>query len=126
MVRQHPDDIQKEVDEQEDEFYGEGTVSGSAPDPEKVLRDDTAGMVENVVGNDPDDEGEDGFNLGTEVNDDEQAIEDKPIDDYMSDDGDDSATDDSDDNDDSSSDDDATDDDLEDLEEDEIFEEEEE
>ena len=117
MARQHPDDIQKEVDEQEDEFYGEGTVSGSAPDPEKVLSDDTAGMVKNVVGNDPDDEGESGFNLGDEVNDDEHAIEDKPIDDYTSDDSDDSAQSDNDD---------ASGDDLEDVEEDEIFEEEEE
>jgi hypothetical protein len=98
MARQHPDDVQKEVDEIEDEVYGESTVSGSAPDPEKVLRDDTAGMVEDVVGNDPDGSGEKGFNLGEEVNKDEHDIQDKPVDDYMTDDtGDDDSSDDSDD-----------------------------
>lgn len=32
MTKQKTEDVQNEIEEQQDEFYGEGTVSGSAPD----------------------------------------------------------------------------------------------
>lgn len=86
-----PDELKKKLEEQED-FYGdddESSISGSAPDPEKVTARDTEGNLEDVIGNEPD-EDEDGFHLADEVMEDERDIQDKPINDYSaSDDGDD-------------------------------------
>jgi len=76
MARQHPDDVQKEVDELEDEVYGDETVSGTNPKPGSD--DDTKKNLEEVIGNEP----APGFNIGDEINEDEAAIADKPINDY--------------------------------------------
>lgn len=77
MARQHPDDVQKEVEELEDEVYGDQTVSGTNPAP--TSDDDTKENLEDVIGNEPDQ----AFNIGDEINSDEHAIQDLPINDYQ-------------------------------------------
>lgn len=61
------DDIKKQIKQQQDDVYGDSTVSGSAPDPE--ADDDVEEILEEVVGTDinPGDE----FHLADEVMEDE-------------------------------------------------------
>ena len=54
MTRQKADDVKKEVEEQKDEFYGEGTASGSssggeAVDVDKVMTDAFGDDVEEKI-----------------------------------------------------------------------------
>jgi hypothetical protein len=71
MVRPHPDDIKKELEEQEDAYYGDETVSGSNPNPAKVTQNDTEDNIEDVTGNEP--KAGVPFSLADEVDDDEMA-----------------------------------------------------
>ena len=50
MVKQDPDDVKREIAEQEDEFSGEGTMLGSSPDPDSD--DDVAKVRAGLVGDD--------------------------------------------------------------------------
>lgn len=43
------DDIKKQIKRQDDEIYGESTISGSSPDPESD--DNTREILEKTVGN---------------------------------------------------------------------------
>ena len=63
------DDIKKELKRQEDEVYGENTISGSSPDPDSD--DDVMTNLEDAVGAgiNPGDE----FHLADEVMNDESA-----------------------------------------------------
>ncbi|MFC1649581.1 hypothetical protein ACFL2C_02585 [Patescibacteria group bacterium] len=63
------DDIKKQIKKQQDEVYGESTVSGSAPDP--ASDDDVVENLKDAVGADinPGDE----FHLADEVLKDENA-----------------------------------------------------
>jgi len=75
MVRIPPGKVQEEVDEQEDINYGTGYTEG---DPDKF--DSTKEMVEDVIGNEPDEDKP--FSIAEAVEDDEEArLEDKPEDD---------------------------------------------
>jgi len=82
MARLTPDELQKQLDQQAD-IYGDGddTISGSAPDPDKIASKSTEDHLVDVIGNEPDPE-EDGFNLGDEVNEDEEDIQEKEINNY--------------------------------------------
>ena len=51
MARQKPKDIEKELKKQDDEVYGEETVSGSSPRP--ASDDDTTDNLKDVIGNEP-------------------------------------------------------------------------
>lgn len=77
MARQSPDDIQKEVEEQEEEVYGTGTAGSSDPDPDIVTRDDSEEKLEDAVGNEIDNTKP--FSLADEVEKDEKARRSKPI-----------------------------------------------
>ena len=50
MVRQKADDVKDEVNKQKDEFYGEGTISGSAPDVDSD--DEVEESLKEVYGDD--------------------------------------------------------------------------
>ena len=70
------DDVKKQLKKQDDEFYGDQTVSGSAPDPESD--DSVEDIIEEVMGEDasakimdPDD---DGFSLADEITEDEKSL----------------------------------------------------
>lgn len=78
MARQRPDDVQKEIEELEDENYGDETVSGTNPRPD--ADDDVEDFMEDVVGEDFDEDKP--FNMGDEVNEDEIEIRDDEINDY--------------------------------------------
>jgi hypothetical protein len=70
MAKPRPDEVQKELEEQDDDVYGTGYTDG---DPDKFA--DTEEMVKDVTGNDPDPE-RDGFEIEEEVEDDEKSIRD--------------------------------------------------
>ena len=74
MVKQKASDVKKELKDEQDEFYGDTSISGSAPDPEsddKVLE-----FVKEVTGNEP--KPGDPFSLAEEVEKDEKARRTKP------------------------------------------------
>lgn len=78
MAKVSPDKIQKEIDKQEDENYGTGYIDG---DPDKFSN--TEEMVEDVTGNEIDEEAPEGFTMADEVDEAEEALEDNE--DYESD-----------------------------------------
>lgn len=79
MARQRPDDVQKEIEELEDENYGDETVSGTNPRPD--ADDDVEDFVKDTVGSDFDDE--DDLDIAEEVKEDEEDIRSDEINDYM-------------------------------------------
>lgn len=85
MARQSPDDVQKEIEELEDENYGDETISGTNPRPD--ADDDVEDFMEDVVGEDFDEE--DDLDIADEIEDDEENIRDEEINDYQPDDDDD-------------------------------------
>lgn len=70
MPKPKPDEIDEELKKQDDAVYGTSYTEG---DPDKFA--DTKEMVEEVIGNEPDEE-RDGFLIAEEVEDDEEAIAD--------------------------------------------------
>lgn len=66
------DDIKKQLKQQNDQVYGDETVSGTMPDPESD--DDIAESVEDVMGADAEKDIKEHkpFNIGEEVNEDEE------------------------------------------------------
>lgn len=68
MPKPRPDEIEEQLQAQDDAVYGTAYVDG---DPDKYS--DTDQMLEDVIGNEPDEE-EDGFSLAEEVDKDEKAI----------------------------------------------------
>lgn len=78
MAKVSPDKIQKEIDQQEDDNYGTGYIDG---DPDKFSN--TEEMVEDVTGNEIDEEAPEGFTMADEVGEAEEALEDNE--DYESD-----------------------------------------
>lgn len=66
MARQRPDEVARELDQQEDEMYGDSL--SSAPDPDKVAKDTESDLAD-VIGNDPDIS--DGFSIADEIDEDE-------------------------------------------------------
>jgi len=64
MARQSADDVKKEVEEQEEEFYGEDT-GGDSVDVDKKMRDAFGDDVEKKI------EEHQPFTIGKEVEDDE-------------------------------------------------------
>jgi hypothetical protein len=72
MVKAKAQDIKKKVQKQDEEVYGTGTVSSSDPDPEIIQEETTKELVEDVIGNKPKSGKE--FNIGEEVNKDEEDI----------------------------------------------------
>lgn len=70
MNQDDSDDIKAQVKKQNDEVYGEETVSGSSPDPDSDS--DTAANLSDAIGNEPD-KNDKGFELAKEVHDDELA-----------------------------------------------------
>jgi hypothetical protein len=74
MVKQKADDVKKEVEEQEDEFYGDATISGTAPDPSSD--DDVDEVVKEVTGEKP--EQFEPVGIAEEVDEDEKALHTKP------------------------------------------------
>lgn len=76
MAKQNPDDIRRELEEQDDEFYGDETVSGSNPDPDSD--DSVSEMMTDTVGDDFD-ETED-LDIAEEVKEDEEDLREKLID----------------------------------------------
>ncbi|OGM28480.1 hypothetical protein A2801_00900 [Candidatus Woesebacteria bacterium RIFCSPHIGHO2_01_FULL_41_10] len=78
MARQRPDEVAKEVDQLEDEVYGDAL--SSAPDPDKVAKDLGKDLAD-VIGNEPE-EDEEGFSIADEVRGDEFTRRSTPINDY--------------------------------------------
>lgn len=72
MARQNPSDVDELLKKEDDEVYGEGTASGSAPDPDSD--DDVAKIVKDVTGEEPETSPW-GFNMADEIEEDEKAIE---------------------------------------------------
>ncbi len=54
MAKQKIDEVKKEIEEQKDEFYGEEAVGGSEMGLE--TDDDTKEMIEEVTGDEPEEE----------------------------------------------------------------------
>ena len=79
------DEIKKELEEQEEEFYGDETVSGSSPSPESD--DSIEKMMGDAMGEDAADDvsdpKEDGFNIADEIEEDEEEAMESPIEDYQ-------------------------------------------
>jgi len=69
MVKAKLKDIKKELDEEEDEFYGDETESGSSPDTEKIQDEDVDELVKDVTGRKPK------KNIADEVNDAEEDLQ---------------------------------------------------
>ena len=78
MTRQKPDDVLKEVNKQEDDNYGDESISGS--NPVTGEGQDVDDMMKDVVGDDFDEDKP--LDIADEVNDDEEAIREDEIDDY--------------------------------------------
>ena len=74
MVKPKASDLKKQIKKQDEEVYGEETMSGSSPDPESD--DDVAETLEKTVGTDL--KRGDEFNLEKEVERDEKARRTKP------------------------------------------------
>jgi len=62
MTKQNAKRIDEQLKRDEDEYSGEGTVSGSSPDPESD--DNTSDNLAQVIGNQPKQK----FNIGDEIN----------------------------------------------------------
>lgn len=79
------DDIKEELKRQEEEFYGDETVSGSSPDPESD--DSVETMVEDAMGEDASanvsDPKASGFNIADEIEGDEEEVLESPTVDYQ-------------------------------------------
>ncbi|MCH7641381.1 hypothetical protein IID22_04245 [Patescibacteria group bacterium] len=74
MVKPKASELKKQIKKQDEEVYGEETMSGSSPDP--ASDDDVAETLEKTVGTDL--KSGDEFNLGEEVERDERARRTKP------------------------------------------------
>lgn len=68
MAKQNPLDLLEQLKKDEKSFDGSGTISSHAPDPDSD--DDTSEALEDVIGNPP----KPRFNIGKEVNKDEQRL----------------------------------------------------
>ena len=69
MAKQDPDDVKREIDEQEDEFSGEETSSGSSTEPGAAA--DTQKIYEEFVGSDSNEGKDEPVDTSKEVHDDE-------------------------------------------------------
>jgi hypothetical protein len=69
MARPTPDEVQKEIKQAEDDFYGDETYAGSNPSGEVKNSDE---MLEDVIGNKPDED--EAFSIADEVNGDELSL----------------------------------------------------
>ncbi len=77
MAKIKPQDVQDEINKQEPFNSGSDTISSHSPSPDSD--DDTSQALEDVLGNPPKHSG----NIGDEINNDEQKIAKKPINDYQ-------------------------------------------
>lgn len=75
MAKPKAKDIKKKIQKQDEEVYGTGTESSSDPDPEIVQEETVKELVEDVTGNKP--SSKKGFNIGEEVNKDEEELHEK-------------------------------------------------
>jgi hypothetical protein len=73
MAKTQTEEIKKQIEKQNEEVYGDESVSGSSPDPEVVQEETTSEMVKDVIGNRPKKD----FNLGEEINKDEEDLQEK-------------------------------------------------
>jgi len=80
MARQRPEDVIKEVNQQEDDNYGDETISGTNPRPDSD--DDLEKVMDDVVGSDFDEEKP--LDIADEIEDDEEEIQKGEINDYQS------------------------------------------
>jgi len=79
MARQKPDEVEEELQKDEDRFYGDQTVSGTSTHPDSD--DDVEEMMSDVVGEDFDENEEVG--LAEEIQEDEEDLRGKPIENYQ-------------------------------------------
>jgi hypothetical protein len=88
MVRPKQEEIDAQLKRQELDSDGSESASGSNPVPGEDITADVDAMVEEVIGNKPEEE-VDGFNIGDAVNEDEHKIQHgDEINDYEEDDED--------------------------------------
>jgi hypothetical protein len=69
MVKIHPDEIKRKLDEQEDEFDGTNILDGS--DPDKI--GNPSERLEKMIGNEPDPQKK-GFSIAEAIEEDEAAL----------------------------------------------------
>lgn len=81
MARQKPDDVIKELKNQDDENYGDETISGTNPVSGEAP--DVDDMMDDVVGEDHDEEEE--LDIAEEIEGDEEEIKSGEINDYQDD-----------------------------------------
>ena len=81
MARQNPNDIKKELEQLEDENYGDETISGTNPRPD--ADDDIDANMIDAVGSDFDEDKP--LNLADEIEDDEDEIQGGEINNYEDD-----------------------------------------
>lgn len=81
MARQKPDDVIKELKNQDDENYGDETISGTSPVSGEAP--DVDDMMDDVVGEDHDEEEE--LDIAEEIEGDEEEIKSGEINDYQDD-----------------------------------------
>jgi len=79
MARQKPQDVADELQKDEGRFYGDQEVGGTNTDPEKD--DDVADMMTDVVGDDFDEDEE--VDIAQEIEEDEEDLREKPIENYQ-------------------------------------------
>ena len=84
MVREDPQKVNKQLKKDEDQYYGDATISGSSPDPESDDNADDA--MEDVTG---EPQGDEPLNIAKHIEEDEEAEAMKPVDDYITPDDDD-------------------------------------
>lgn len=72
MVKTKSDEIKDQIKKQDEEVYGDESISGSNPDPEAIQEETTRELVEDYTGNKP--RQRKSFNIGDEVNKDEKAL----------------------------------------------------
>lgn len=81
MARQKPDDVIKELKNQDDENYGDETISGTSPVSGEAP--DVDDMMDDVIGEDHDEEEE--LDIAEEIEGDEEEIKSGEINDYQDD-----------------------------------------
>lgn len=82
MARIRPEEIEKEKLEQDMENYGDESYSGHAPTQSVISNvHDVDEMMEDVVGEDFDEDAP--LNIADEIDDDEEDLQDKPINNYQ-------------------------------------------
>lgn len=71
MTKPDPDDVKRQIQKQDDDVYGDETVSGSSPRPGSDA--DTEKNLEDYVGSDVNEGVDEPINTAKEVHDDERA-----------------------------------------------------